>query len=113
LGLLIGVATIASPVFMTIAIIFFIGAWALVTGVADLIHGFTRAPAGNARMLLVLSGVISVLFGLLVVFSSPVLLTALLLVQVLGIYAVLIGVLGVGYSMTTPAEEAALPKAAA
>ena len=112
LGLIIGVGTVASPAFMTIAIIYFIGAWALVTGVADLIHGFTHAPAGNSRLLMVLSGIISVLFGLLVVFSPPVL-TALLLVQVLGIYAILIGVLGVGYSMTAPAGEEAAPELAA
>jgi uncharacterized membrane protein HdeD (DUF308 family) len=47
----------------------------------------------------------------LVLFNPP-LLTAILLVQVLGIYAILIGLLGVGYSMTVPSEEAA-PKAAA
>jgi hypothetical protein len=111
LGLIIGVATVAAPAFMTVAIIYFIGAWALVTGVGDLVHAFTRAAAGNPRLIMVVSGIISVLFGLLVLFYPP-LLTALLLVQVLGIYAILIGLLGVGYSMTAPAGEAA-PKAAA
>jgi len=111
LGLIIGVATVASPVFMAVAIIYFIGAWALVTGVGDLVIAFTQAPAGNPRLILVVSGIISVLFGLLVLFNPP-LLTAILLVQVLGIYAILIGLLGVGYSMTVPSEEAA-PKAAA
>jgi uncharacterized membrane protein HdeD (DUF308 family) len=94
-----------------VAIIYFIGAWALVTGVGDLVIAFTQAPAGNPRLILVVSGIISVLFGLLVLFNPP-LLTAILLVQVLGIYAILIGLLGVGYSMTVPSGEAA-PKAAA
>ncbi len=111
LGLIIGVATVVSPVFMAVAIIYFIGAWALVTGVADLIHAFSRVPAGNPRLIMVVSGIISVLFGLLVLFNPP-LLTAILLVQVLGIYAILIGLLGVGYSMTAPAGEA-VPKTAA
>lgn len=106
LGLLIGIATIAAPAFMTIAIIYFIGAWALVTGVADLIFAFTRVPSGNSRLIMVLSGVISVLFGILVIFSPPIL-TAVLLVQVLGIYAILIGLLGVGYGITERSEAAA------
>lgn len=111
LGLLIGIATVAAPAFMTVAVIYFIGAWALVTGVADLIFAFTRAPAGNSRLIMVLSGIISVLFGILVIFNPPIL-TAVLLVQVLGIYAILIGILGVGYGLTERTEAAA-PVAAA
>jgi uncharacterized membrane protein HdeD (DUF308 family) len=106
LGLIIGIATVAAPVFMAIAIIYFIGAWALVTGVGDLIFAFTRASAGNSRLIMVLSGIISVLFGLLVLFNPPIL-TAVLLVQVLGIYAILIGILGVGYGITEKAGAAA------
>lgn len=111
LGLLIGIATVAAPAFMTVAVIYFIGAWALVTGVADLIFAFTRALAGNSRLIMVLSGIISVLFGILVIFNPPIL-TAVLLVQVLGIYAILIGILGVGYGLTERTEAAA-PVAAA
>lgn len=111
LGLLIGIATVAAPAFMTVAVIYFIGAWALVTGVADLIFAFTRALAGNSRLIMVLSGIISVLFGILVIFNPPIL-TAVLLVQVLGIYAILIGILGVGYGLTER-TEAAVPVAAA
>lgn len=111
LGFIIGIATIAAPAFMTIAIIYFIGAWALVTGVADLIFAFTRAAAGNSRLIMVLSGIISVLFGILVIFNPPIL-TAVVLVQVLGIYAIFIGILGVGYGLTER-KEAAAPSAAA
>jgi uncharacterized membrane protein HdeD (DUF308 family) len=105
LGLIIGVATVVFPVFMTVAIIYFIGAWAFTTGFAELIHAFSRAPAGNLRMIMVVSGIISVLFGLLVFFYPP-MLTAYIMVQVLGIYAILIGLLGVGYSMSANAGSA-------
>ncbi len=105
LGLLIGIATVAAPAFMTIAIIYFIGAWALVTGVGDLVFAFTRVAAGNTRMIMVLSGIISLLFGILVIMNPPIL-TAVLLVQVLGLYAILIGILGVGYGIT---EKAGAP----
>jgi uncharacterized membrane protein HdeD (DUF308 family) len=111
LGFIIGIATIVAPAFMTIAIIYFIGAWALVTGVADLIFAFTRASAGNSRLIMVLSGIVSVLFGLLVIFNPPIL-TAVILVQVLGIYAIIVGILGVGYGLTEKKEDAA-PAAAA
>jgi len=111
LGLIIGVATVAAPIFMSVAIIYFIGAWSLVTGIADFIFAFTRAQAGNSRLVLVLSGIISVLFGLLVLFNPPIL-TAVLLVQVFGIYAILIGLLGVGFDMMNK-TEAAEPKPAA
>lgn len=99
LGIIIGAATAIAPAFMTVAIVYFIGAWALVTGVSDLIHAFTRTHAGNLRLMLVLSGMVSVIFGLLVLFYPP-LLTAVLLVQVFGIYAIIIGLLGVGYGMS-------------
>lgn len=105
LGLLIGIATVAAPAFMTIAIIYFIGAWALVTGIGDLVFAFTRASAGNTRLIMVLSGIISLLFGILVLLNPPIL-TAVFLVQVLGIYAILIGILGVGYGIT---EKAGAP----
>lgn len=111
LGFIIGIATLVAPAFMTVAIIYFIGAWALVTGVADLIFAFTRASAGNSRLIMVLSGIISVLFGILVIFNPPIL-TAVVLVQVLGIYAIFIGILGVGYGLTEK-KEAAAPSAAA
>jgi uncharacterized membrane protein HdeD (DUF308 family) len=62
LGLIIGLATVASPAFMTVAIIYFMGSWALVTGVADLVHAFSRVPAGNPRLIMVVSGIVSVLF---------------------------------------------------
>ncbi len=105
LGLLIGIATVAAPAFMTIAIIYFIGAWALVTGIGDLVFAFTRASAGNTRLIMVLSGIISLLFGILVLLNPPIL-TAVFLVQILGIYAILIGILGVGYGIT---EKAGAP----
>jgi uncharacterized membrane protein HdeD (DUF308 family) len=111
LGLIIGIATVAAPAFMAIAIIYFIGAWALVTGVGDIIFAFTRTSAGNPRLIMVLSGIISVLFGILVALNPPIL-TAVLLVQVLGIYAILIGILGVGYGITEKVGAAA-PVAAA
>ncbi len=111
LGLIIGMGTVVAPAFMTVAIIYFIGAWALVTGIGDLIHAFTRTPAGNPRLLMVLSGIVSVLFGLLVLFYPP-LLTALLLVQGLGIYAILMGLLGVGYGLSAK-SGAAMPEATA
>lgn len=111
LGLVIGVATVAAPIFMSVAIIYFIGAWSLVTGIADFIFAFTRSKAGNSRLVLVLSGIISVLFGLLVLFNPPIL-TAVLLVQVFGIYAILIGLLGVGFDMMSKTEEAELKSAA-
>jgi uncharacterized membrane protein HdeD (DUF308 family) len=96
---------------MSVAIIYFIGAWSLVTGIADFIFAFTRSKAGNSRLVLVLSGIISVLFGLLVLFNPPIL-TAVLLVQVFGIYAILIGLLGVGFDMMSKTEEAELKSAA-
>jgi uncharacterized membrane protein HdeD (DUF308 family) len=111
LGLITGLAALASPIFIAVAIIYFIGVWALITGIADLVHAFSRVPEGNARLIMVVSGIVSLLFGLLVIFYPP-LLTALVLVQVLGFYAILIGLLGVGYSMTSPAGEAATMAAA-
>lgn len=106
LGLIIGILTVVAPVFMAVAIIYFIGAWAFVTGIGDFIIAFTRVPAGNSRMLLVLSGIISVLFGLFVFFSPP-LVTAVMLVQVLGLYAIIIGLLGAGYGVTERSGAAA------
>jgi uncharacterized membrane protein HdeD (DUF308 family) len=64
------------------------------------------ASPRQSALIMMVSGITSVLFGLLVLFYPP-LLTAILLVQVLGIYSILVGLLGVGYSTTLPGGEAA------
>lgn len=98
LGILIGILTLVSPYFFTVIIIYLIALWALITGVGDLVAAFTGSAGTGMRLLLALLGIISLLFGGILLFNP--LLGAITIVWILGIYAVIFGVLGILYGLT-------------
>ena len=73
-----------------IAVIFFIAAWALATGILRIIEGVRLRREIRGEIWLILGGVFSVIFALIVM-TRP-LAGALALVRVIGIYALILGV---------------------
>jgi uncharacterized membrane protein HdeD (DUF308 family) len=98
LGILIGILALFTPISMMIALAYLIAAWAVVTAVGDLAVAVTRSKDWASRIFLVLTGILGFIFALILV-AFP-LWAELVLVQVLGIYAIVIGVLGIGYGLT-------------
>ena len=91
LGVLAGLIAFANPVLVGLYLLWFIGAWAIVSGVMEIIGAIRLRKEIDNEWWLILHGVISVLFGIML-FAWPVT-SALALIWVIGAYAVAAGVI--------------------
>lgn len=91
ISVLIGIAVILWPHITALVTLYMIAIWAIVTGVFQIAH----AIGGSGRhspVFLAVSGIVGILLGIILFASSP--LTALLaLVWVIGVYALIYGVM--------------------
>ena len=90
IGIAAGVVTFLWPGVTALALVFFIGAWAIVTGVLEMIAAVRLRKVIKGEWLLALSGIMSMLFGALV-FAFPAE-GAVGIAWLLGIYAATAGV---------------------
>ncbi len=93
LGVVIGILILLSPAVFIVALVYLIAIGLVLIGVGDLITGLTTAEAGAYRWLLVLVGIVSILFAGILLFYP--LLTTRITVQIVGIYAIILGVLDI------------------
>jgi uncharacterized membrane protein HdeD (DUF308 family) len=91
LGIAAGAATFFWPGMTALVLITFIGAWALVMGIFEIVAAIRLRKEIEGEWLLGLSGLLSVLFGLFVLFQPGA--GALALIWVIGGYALFFGVL--------------------
>ncbi|MCB2215569.1 MAG: HdeD family acid-resistance protein [Desulfobulbaceae bacterium] len=89
MGIGIGAVALAWPGLTVLAIILFIGFWALFTGMLELTAAFSLRGETAAQWLLGLSGIISILFSL-ILFSSPEA-GVVVMAWLIGLYAILFG----------------------
>jgi uncharacterized membrane protein HdeD (DUF308 family) len=88
-GIGVGVVTLRTPGITAVVVIFFIAVWALATGVLRIVEGVRLRREIPNEVWLVLGGVASVIFALLVMLRP--LAGALAMVQVIGAYALILG----------------------
>ena len=86
----VGIIVLVWPGITALALLFLIAAWALISGIIEVVGAFSSA-AKPYRALLAISGVISIIIGILL-FSWPVG-GAVAIVWLIGIYAIVIGIL--------------------
>jgi uncharacterized membrane protein HdeD (DUF308 family) len=91
LGIAAGLLTFLMPGLTAIVLLYFIAGWAIATGVFQIIGAIKLRKEIDNEWLLILGGIISVLFGAAMIAAPGA--GALALVTVIGIYAVIIGVL--------------------
>jgi uncharacterized membrane protein HdeD (DUF308 family) len=90
-GIVAGLAILRWPGETAVIVLYLVGAWAIVTGVIGIVGAFAEHEMIPHAWLLVLSGIVSVLFGA-VMFIWPVVgLTTL--IYLVGIYAIVHGIL--------------------
>ena len=90
-GILAGIISFASPLLVAAWLLMLIAAWAIVSGVFEIIGAIRLRKEIDNEWMLILHGVITVLFGVLL-FANPVG-GALAMVWVIGAYAIAAGVI--------------------
>jgi uncharacterized membrane protein HdeD (DUF308 family) len=89
-GILAGILTFAWPAITAIVLLYLIAFWAIVTGVFEIIAGIHLRKAITNEWLLVVMGVLSLLFGVLIMLAPGV--GALAIVLWIGTYASVFGI---------------------
>ncbi|MFV8780993.1 HdeD family acid-resistance protein [Microbulbifer sp. SA54] len=90
-GIAAGIVTFIYPQVTALVLVIFIGAWALVRGIFEIIGAVRLRREIEHEWLLILAGVISVLFGLALLVSPGA--GALALLWLIGGYAILFGLI--------------------
>ena len=97
MGLAVGVLTIFYPQITGLVLLMFIAAWAIVTGVLQIYGAIKLRNEIEGEWWLVASGVLSVVFGVLLVLWPGA--GALAMVLVIGTFAIIFGALLVGFAL--------------
>lgn len=97
LGIAAGAVTLAWPGITGLVLLFFIAGWAIAAGVFQIVGAIRLRKEINDEWLLIASGVVSVLFGILILAFPGA--GALSLAFVIGIFALVYGFLLVGFAM--------------
>ncbi len=89
-GIATGVLTFAQPQAMALALVYVIGAWAIITGVLEIAAAIRLRKVITTEWLMGFGGALSILFGVLVLAQPGA--GALALVYLFGFYAILAGI---------------------
>lgn len=89
-GIAAGVVALAWPDITVLAALIVIAAWAFATGIAEVFFAFKAATSIGNRLLLALSGVFCLIFGIFLVARPG--LGALAVIWIIGIFAVMLGI---------------------
>ena len=90
IGIIAGIVTFTWPTITAIALLYLIAFWAIFTGVFEIVAGIRLRKVIANEWLLLLMGVLSALFGLVILFAPGV--GALAIVLWIGVYALMFGI---------------------
>jgi uncharacterized membrane protein HdeD (DUF308 family) len=96
LGIVAGVIVLAQPGIAIFAFAYIVAAWAIITGVLEIIAAVRLRRELAGEVLLVLAGALSVVFGVAIALFPRV--GVLAVVWILGIYALIFGVIMIALS---------------
>ncbi len=90
-GILIGILTFIHPGVTAVALLYFIAAWAIITGIFEIAAAFSRRSSMAREWTLALSGVLSIILGILLLTAPGA--GLITLVFFIAFYALLFGIL--------------------
>lgn len=96
-GVIIGLLTFFWPGVTALVLLVFIAAWAIIIGVFEIVGAIRLRKEIDNEWLLIASGVVSVIFGLILVAQPGT--GALALLYIIGIYAIIYGILEIWLSL--------------
>lgn len=91
LGFLVGAVALIWPGITALAFIYLLAAWAILTGVFEVITPLAYPMGGGRALLTVLAGVLSIIFGILIAAQPSSGLLAV--VWLIGVYAIVFGIM--------------------
>jgi uncharacterized membrane protein HdeD (DUF308 family) len=104
LAIVAGVAIIAWPEMSALTLVYIIGGWAIATGVMDVVGAFASDSSAAHKLWAIISGVVSVVVGL-ILFGNPGE-GGLALLWVIGIYLVVLGFIRIIVGIFAPMGKA-------
>lgn len=105
LAVIMGIVVLAWPAATSLAVLYIIAFWALITGVADLAAALMKGHTGGQRLWLAIVGLLGVVIGIVFLVNPGSGILALLWLA--GIYLVVLGVLRIMAGFTNPPRPAA------
>lgn len=96
IGLIIAAITFFTPGITAIALYWLIATWAVLTGILEIVAAVRLRQLVQNEVLLILSGVLSIVFGVLLVIYPRI--GVLTVIYLIGFYAVVFGVMLIGFS---------------
>jgi uncharacterized membrane protein HdeD (DUF308 family) len=97
LGIAVGVLAFVKPDITALALLFYIALWAIATGVLEIAAAIRLRQLIKNEWLLILAGVVSVAFGVWLIASPEA--GALAVLSLIGVYAIVFGVLLVLFAL--------------
>ncbi len=94
LGILAGAIALAWPGITALAFLYLLAAWAILTGVFEVIAPLAYPMSGGRAVLTALAGVLSIIFGILIAAQPSSGLLAV--VWLIGVYAIVVGIMYIG-----------------
>ncbi len=91
LGILAGVVALVWPGITALAFLYLLAAWAILTGILELVAPLSFPMSFGRAVLMVLAGLVSVVFGILIAAQPASGLLAV--VWLIGVYAIVFGVM--------------------
>jgi uncharacterized membrane protein HdeD (DUF308 family) len=106
LGILVGVVALAWPGITALAFLYLLAAWAILTGIFEVIAPLAYPMSGGRAVLTALTGVLSIIFGILIAAQPSSGLLAV--VWLIGVYAIVFGIMYIGMYFQTRSLAASL-----
>ncbi|MGB6985609.1 MAG: HdeD family acid-resistance protein [Candidatus Aquilonibacter sp.] len=94
LGLVVAFYVWTQPLYSTVALVYAVAIWAVITGIIEIVAGFQLRDAIKNEWLYILAGVVSIIFGILVFRDVDA--GAVAIAWTIGIYAILFGIMQLG-----------------
>jgi len=91
LGILAGVVALIWPGITALAFLYLLAAWAIITGILELVAPLGFPMRGGRAVLMVLAGLVSIVFGILIAAQPAA--GLLTVVWLIGVYAIVFGVM--------------------
>lgn len=91
LWLLVGVVALVWPGITALSFLYLLAAWAIITGILEIIAPLSFPMSGGRGVLMVLAGLVSIVFGIVIAIQPASGLLAV--VWLIGLYAILFGIL--------------------